>query len=64
MKTVTGSIHMSYSINCPHCDNYIDDYYDREWWNYYFFEPYENTSDLDVECPECKKEFTITEFIL
>ena len=62
LKKTTGSISISYYVYCPHCDAFLDDRYDREWW--------ENSIDMsdgvdgthEVSCPKCNKEFEINGF--
>lgn len=32
IKSTTGNVSITYSVTCPHCEEYLDDYYDRDWW--------------------------------
>ena len=62
LKKVIGSVSISYSVDCPHCGEYLDDYYDREWWDKSIDMSDGWGCSHDVECPKCNKEFEIEHF--
>lgn len=66
-QEVQGQISISYHVYCPHCSEYLDDHYDKEWFNRTMGEdfPIDNGWDQTFEaiCPKCKKEFSIGGFV-
>jgi hypothetical protein len=67
-KKVTGQIDISYSVYCPHCEENLDDYYDKEWWNEtmggdFPCEADAYRSEYPATCKHCKKDFIINGFI-
>jgi Zn finger protein HypA/HybF involved in hydrogenase expression len=67
IKETTSTIHISHSVDCPHCNETFFDDLDRDWWDSNItdqlpnLEYYKDT--YDVTCPKCNKLFKITEFI-
>ena len=63
--TVEWSIEVN--CTCPHCDHYFDLLsVDGDFWECLTgFEAGESVSDMNIdwECPECKKEFTIDKLV-
>lgn len=62
VKKVIGTISISYHVYCPHCNAFLDDYYDREWWNKSIDMSDGPGVDQEVTCPKCEKEFEINGF--
>lgn len=64
---VTGEVHISYYVDCPHCGKNYDDSYDREW--------FDNTmggdfpiddgwnQEFEAKCDGCGQEFIVDGFV-
>lgn len=67
MERVTGIIHISHSVDCPHCGHTVYDDLDREWWEENVTDQLPNEecykSEYEITCPECSKSFIIDGFI-
>lgn len=63
---VEGNIHISHSVECPHCEETMYDDLDREWWNKNVTDQLPNDEcyrdQFDIKCKECGKEFIIDGF--
>jgi DNA-directed RNA polymerase subunit RPC12/RpoP len=63
---VEGSIHISHSVDCPHCNERMYDDLDREWWNKNITDQLPDDEcymdQYDIKCKECGKEFIIDGF--
>lgn len=57
-----GSMNISYDVICPHCEYYIDDYYDRKWWREHICMDEGPDDNWEVSCPKCKQDFEIDGF--
>jgi len=66
MKKVSGNIHISYSVQCPYCDYYHDDYHDGNWFDDTVGSDFPIDDGYNTEreatCAECKRDFIITTF--
>lgn len=60
---IQGIIHISHSVDCPHCNETMYDDLDREWWDKNITdqlpkkEAYEDV--YKVNCKDCDKPFII-----
>lgn len=67
MEKVEGSIHISHSVTCPHCDETMYDDIHREWWEGTITDQLPDEElygeEFEIECIECKKPFIIDGFI-
>lgn len=63
---VEGRIHISHSVDCPHCLETMYDDLDREWWNKNITDQLPNEdeykSTFEINCKECNKPFIIDGF--
>lgn len=64
---VEGRIHISHSVECPHCYETMYDDIDREWWNSNITDNLPNEdeykSTFHIYCKECGKLFFIDGFV-
>lgn len=61
MKVTTGRISISYYLECPHCECYLDDYHDKDFFNQIDFADGPD-EEFEVTCTKCKEEFIINGF--
>ena len=66
---VEGTIHVSYTCECPHCDEYHDTDRDQDFAKaisnaneYWRVDHDDRTDNLEVECINCKKTFIVEKF--
>ena len=70
LPKVEGTIHVSFTCECPHCENYIDTDHDEEFKsdleniNEHWFCDFEDDDldNIEIECPECNKKFIVEKF--
>lgn len=62
IKSTTGSVSITYSVTCPHCEEYLNDYCDCDWWENSIFMDDGWDGTWEVECPKCNKQFNIEGF--
>jgi hypothetical protein len=67
IKKTEGSISISYHVYCPHCGDYLDDYYDKEWFGNTMGEDFPiddgYNQTFQAVCPKCNGEFLIETFV-
>lgn len=62
-----GRIHISHSVDCPHCHETMYDDLDRDWWNANITDQLPNEqeykSKFEINCKECGEPFVIDGFV-
>lgn len=67
IPSVEGSIQISHSVDCPHCNETMYDDLDREWWDNTITDQLPNDEcyrdTYEINCKECNKPFIINGFV-
>lgn len=65
MESTVGSINITFSVKCPHCNYDMDDYNETIWWRRTMgisFPTDGVDGTYEAKCPKCDNEFNIEGF--